>query len=108
MNIQPEGRIVAAAIVFNEKTYTGWRHAEIRNVIMDTGASREEIMKTMHDPWKNGFVTENGRFLTRKQALIYGRNHGYIGDIIGSELTSEDLWDENGVPRKQINAKAVI
>lgn len=107
-NIRPEGRIVAAAIIFKDKTYTGWRHAEIRNVIMDTGASREEIMATMHDKWKTGFVTENGRFLTRMQALIYGRNHGYIGDIIGSELTSEDLWDENGVPRKQINAKAVL
>lgn len=103
--IAPEGRICKAAIVFKDKTYTGWRHAEIRNVIMETGAAREEIMMTMHDKWACGFVTENGRFLTRNQALVYGRNHGQIGEIIGCELTSEDLWDENGITREPIKEK---
>jgi hypothetical protein len=97
--VAPEGRICKAAIVFKGKTYLGWRHAEIRNMIMQEDDSREDIMHTMHNPWAVGFITENGRFLTRNQALIYGRNHGQIGDIIGSELTSEDLWDADGTPK---------
>jgi len=100
-NIRPEGKIVKAAIRVGEKIYTGWRHADIRNDIVDTtDISREEIASIMHDEWKVGFVTENGRFLTRKQALIYGRVHGQIDTIEGSVLTSEDLWDNDGKEHK--------
>lgn len=99
MNIRPEGKIVKAAIIFEGKTHTGWRHSEIRNdIILKENPARLDIASAMHDPWKTGFVTENGRFLTRKQALTYGMSIGQITNIIGSELTSEDLWDNKGNP----------
>jgi hypothetical protein len=95
----PEGKLVKAALIFRDKLYTGWRHADIRNQIMDeTKAPREEVSALMSDKWSVGFITENGRFLTRMQAFVYGRNRNQIGEIIGSELTSEDLWDIVGKP----------
>jgi plasmid maintenance system antidote protein VapI len=98
---RPEGKIVKAAILVGDKTYVGWRHADIRNEILETtDISREDIARIMHDEWKVGFITENGRFLTRKQALIYGRVHGQITEIAGSVLTSEDLWDNEGREHK--------
>jgi hypothetical protein len=98
-SIKPEGKLAKAALIFRDKLYTGWRHAEIRwDIIAETKAPREEIFHLMADDWANGFVTENGRFLTRKQALNYARSIGQINEIIGSELTSEDLWDAEGNP----------
>lgn len=94
--IQPEGKLVKAAIVVGEKTYTGWRHADIRNEIALTGIPRGEICAITSDDWKVGFITENGRFLTRRQALTYGRSIGQVKKLIGSVLTSEDLWDNEG------------
>jgi hypothetical protein len=98
-NILPEGKIVRAAIIFRGKTYTGWRHADIRNDIINIiDPPRLEISNTMADPWSVGFVTENGRFLTRNQAQTYGQYIGQLKHFIGSVLTSEDLWDNNGNP----------
>jgi len=95
--LRPEGKIVKAAILVGEKVFTGWRHADIRNeIVVTTDISREEIAAIMHDDWKCGFITENGRFLTRNQALTYGQSIGQITKTIGSVLTSEDLWDNNG------------
>lgn len=42
-----------------------------------------------------GFLDETGQYLTRRQAEISAHMNGQIknnGNIIGSELTSEDLW----------------
>jgi len=40
-----------------------------------------------------GFVTEDGTFLTRAEAEKLARQTGQlVGPIIGGELTSEDLW----------------
>ena len=42
-----------------------------------------------------GFVTDNGTFLDRNIALHFAIRHGQIESkesIIGSVLTSEDLW----------------
>jgi hypothetical protein len=98
-NIRPEGKIVKAAIIFNDKIYTGWRHSDIRDDIRNlVNPPRLDLANALHDPWKCGFVTENGRFLTRKQALTYGMTIGQINEITGSVLTSEDLWDNQGNP----------
>ncbi len=95
--IQPEGKLVKAAIVFEGNTYVGWRHADIRDDIRNlVNPSRIDIANAMHDEWKVGFITENGRFLTRRQALTYGRSIGQVKKLIGSVLTSEDLWDNDG------------
>jgi hypothetical protein len=97
VHTHPEGKIVKAAIIVEGKTFTGWRHADIRNeIILLTGISCREMAVIMHDDWKCGFITENGRFLTRSQALTYGQSIGQITKIIGSVFTSEDLWDSNG------------
>lgn len=40
-----------------------------------------------------GFVTDKGIFLNREEAEVYARKCGqFTGEIIGGELTSEDLW----------------
>lgn len=40
-----------------------------------------------------GFVTSRGRFVGRAEAERVARAAGQVtGEIIGSELTSEDLW----------------
>ena len=41
-----------------------------------------------------GFVADNDKFYTREEALIIAKENGQIknGRIIGSLLTSEDLW----------------
>lgn len=40
-----------------------------------------------------GFLTTKNRFLTRAEALILVKENDQLkGNIIGGELTSEDLW----------------
>lgn len=44
-------------------------------------------------PSSQGFLTSKGRFVNRKDAEVIARNCGQlVGNIIGGELTSEDLW----------------
>lgn len=46
-----------------------------------------------HDPDSQGFYTSKGRYVTRKEGEVIARNCGQLtGDLIGGELTSEDLW----------------
>lgn len=97
--IHPEGKLVKAAISYNGKVYTGWRHSDIRMSMFDQGISQETIQSITSDPWNVGFITENGRFLTRKQALPYARMKKQIDTIAGAELTSEDLWEDDGTPK---------
>jgi len=95
--VEPKGLICKAAIIFNDKVVTGWRHAFIRNaIILESDPSKEDMSAAMHDDFSCGFVTENGRFLTRTQAMAYGIHIGQITKIIGGTLTSEDLWDVDG------------
>lgn len=98
MIVIPEGKIVKAAIKVGDEIFTGWRHSDIRNIIIKEKSMSQEEMKKIMNPWNQGFVTENGIFLTRTQAYSYGQFMGQVGSIIGSELTSEDLWDNYGNP----------
>ena len=64
-------------------------HNVIRMIAEETG----EGIKDFH---KEGFVTSNGMYLSRREAFIYAKNknqlnrdpNGYSGD----ELFSEDIW----------------
>ena len=94
----PQGKISKAAIIVNDKIFVGWRHADIRNaIIKEVNISRLAIVHIMGDLNCVGFLTENGVFLTRSEALVYGRKIGQVKSLIGSVLTSEDLWDVDGV-----------
>lgn len=62
----------------------GLRHFDIRDRFPG------EVSMKIKD---QGFLTSYGRFVSRKEAEVIARNCGQIvGDLIGGELTSEDLW----------------
>jgi hypothetical protein len=103
MNIPPavakRGKIFKAAIRMPDEIYLGWRHHLIRDYIVETGKyTRLEIVKAMGDEWNQGFITETGQYMSRKQALCQARRMGQVNELIGSILTSEDLWDIDGHP----------
>ncbi len=81
--------ITEAAIIKNGVIYTGYRHDRI---ICDKLANRP---KGFFKCCTQGFITDKGTFLDRKQAIYHAILSGQIkdtGDLIGSVLTSEDLW----------------
>lgn len=92
------GKIVKAAIKFEGKVYTGWRHNSIINDLIESGVDRKKLVG-LDANWDQGFITEDETFLSRKQALSYGKYIGQIDKIKGPRLTSEDLWDADGTPR---------
>lgn len=62
----------------------GYRHHDIRNRF-PTLVKRE--------PKAQGFYTSKGRFVSRKEAEKIARDCGQVtGNLIGGELTSEDLY----------------
>lgn len=66
----------------------GWRHSCCGMVYM---ALNKEAKRW--DNCEQGFLTTKNRFLTREEGLKLVRETGQLkGDIIGGELTSEDLW----------------
>ena len=80
-------RIVAASV--RTKDGTTWtlappaRHCHIQRTL-----TKESLINA-----EQGFQTNCGRFLTRKQALAVVRRNGQLkGELLGSVLTSEDLW----------------
>ena len=89
------GKIVKAAIRIDDEIHTGYSHANILNELTVKGIPREKLSRLDHN-WDQGFVTDSGKFLSRTQALSYGQYIGQIDTIIGSVLTSEDLWDIDG------------
>jgi hypothetical protein len=63
--------------------YSGWRHPSIFET-MPKGTPHTCIQ---------GFLTTKNRFLTRNEALTLVKSNGQLtANIIGGELTSEDLW----------------
>ena len=66
----------------------GWRHSCCGHSYM---ASNKEAKRW--DDCEQGFLTTKNRFLTRSEALVIVKETGQLKqDIIGSMLTSEDLW----------------
>lgn len=83
--------ITHVALVCNGRIWAlpkPYRHHHIFMVIHQLG---EEA----NDRGIQGFIDADGRFLSRKQAEVSARINGQIkndGKLIGSVLTSEDLW----------------
>lgn len=66
----------------------GWRHGCCGMSYM---AANKDA--TRWDDCEQGFLTTKNRFLNRAEALVLVKETGQLkGDIIGGELTSEDLW----------------
>lgn len=84
-------KIVAAGVRHGEFVYTGWRHAKIILDMRDDGlgyVSQDD----------QGFVDQGGFFYRRNAAGVIVRLNKQA-DFTGSVLTSEDLWDVNGVSK---------
>lgn len=78
--------IVCSAFRYKGKIYTGKRHWECMHQ-----AHEETRDSGLFD--EQGFLTDTGRFLSRKQAEAHARKCGQLTKpLIGSVLTSEDLW----------------
>lgn len=73
-----------------------------RTFSMPKPARHNDVIYLMYDTFKvrfhgsggdSGFVDDQGHWLTRKEAEDHARACGQLtGKIIGSVLTSEDLW----------------
>lgn len=66
-----------------------FRHHDVLRVMREYGATEDE-----DNPFSQGFLDESGRYLHRKAAYLSAVANGQIkgGKLIGSVLTSEDLW----------------
>lgn len=65
-------------------------HDVIRTIVEQTGAQYVDARNE-----DQGFLDADGRYLTRRQAIVSARLHGQIKDpdkIRAGQLTSEDLW----------------
>ena len=82
--------ITSAAILHDGLVWTGRRHGFIIHYICQiTGC------KCVPGSSTQGFVTNTGEFLNRGESLLHALGCGQIKSpkqLIGSELTSEDLW----------------
>jgi len=70
------------------RVFSGHRHPQIFELTRDIYPYDKYGRLTTQ-----GFLTTKNRFLTRKEALVLVKENGQLTKpIIGSELTSEDLW----------------
>jgi len=80
-------KITEAAIKYGQTIVTGRRH---NNCFRKLYELVDDVDKTKI---KQGFVTEDGKFLDRMETLVVVRMNGQLTKpLIGSVLTSEDLW----------------
>ena len=85
--------IVASAVKHEGIIFTGFRHSDIIHYLVKLGYS------TPIPNHEQGFIDEDGWFISRERSLDHCIDCGQIGftkdgsyDIIGGVLTSEDLW----------------
>ena len=83
-------KIVKAAVMWNDKVYTGWRHIHIMLHLRSLG--KEHVTQD-----EQGFVDAEGHFQTRYRSSRFAYHAGQVRRI-KHMLTSEDVWDEDGVP----------
>ncbi len=70
------------------RVYSGHRHPQIFELTKDIYPYNKYGRITVQ-----GFLTTKNRFLTRAEALDLVKENGQLTKpLIGSELTSEDLW----------------
>lgn len=82
-------KIECAAIKHKGKVYSmprPYRHCDIVNFIC------EELNTNFVGSKGQGFITSTGKFVDRKEAEKIARESLQINKMIGSVLTSEDLW----------------
>lgn len=80
--------ITSAAILQDGVIYLGRRHKDCRDLMLRSG-----IKPAPRPNHVQGFVTDDGRFLDRNEAETHARSCGQLTKpLIGSILTSEDLW----------------
>lgn len=80
--------IVSSAVRRSNEIVSGIRHGEcIQRAITILG------WKPPYGDIEQGFIDQMGVFYGREQALNIVSHNGQLnGDILGGELTSEDLW----------------
>ena len=84
-------RVVAAAVNHEGKVWTlpaPARHHNVLRYMVEHGV-KTPIRAGTED---QGFVRSDGKFVSRSAALRIARQADQVGDLIGSILTSEDLW----------------
>lgn len=92
--------IEKAAIIYQGKVYTGWRHDRIGLKMV-----ADRVCPIPYPGGKaQGFVTNEGEFVSRGEALRIAMEAGQTIVKSGhpSHLFSEEIWDVNGNPRKQL------
>jgi len=87
--------ITKAAVKFQDKIYTGWRHSFIVHEMVSKQLALIDNLK--QDDL--GFIDESGTFLSRQEAGLIAFKENQT-DRLCEFLFSEDLWDMNGVPRQ--------
>ena len=83
-------RIVAAAMRHSGTTYAVAQPARHHNV-MAMMRHRFGINTATHEN-VDGFLVSDGRFVERPEALVIARASRQAGKLLGSVLTSEDMW----------------
>ncbi len=85
-------KIVKAAVKCGDNVYTGWRHSDIISHIhtsIGTYTTQED----------QGFVDQHNNFYNRYQSARIAYHARQI-EKIPPVMTSEDLWDVDGIPRE--------
>ncbi len=83
-------RIECAAIKFMGTIYALERPNRHNDVIAFIG--QELGLRLYMGNSEQGFLTNWGAFLNRKHAEVVARRAGQVDELIGSILTSEDMW----------------
>ena len=66
----------------------GWRHPNIIGIVMSLSGKRTAELDYQH-----GFLTTNGNFISRLDAMVMAKANNQVSDTIGhKELFSEDLY----------------
>jgi len=88
--------IVAAAIQYKGMTISLPAPARHHNIIRYMSDAKLppiiEGTKLVTNTEDQGFITSTGRFVYRNEAEEIARAAGQVDELIGSILTSEDLW----------------
>lgn len=85
-------KIVAAAILKDGKIWTGKRHSDIiyQKVVKDIKTEPGVMPKVYQKD--QGFLADNGMFLTREQAAVVAIKAGQLPEDFSKSLLSEYLW----------------
>ena len=78
-------RVIAAAVRQAGRVWIGKRHPEIMARMREAGCKRVTQRQ-------QGFVLEDGSFVSRDVARDHARESGQVDEGFSKVLTSEDLW----------------